>query len=439
MGVPDEFWICFLIMVGFFLKLVYDIKVGYTAPTPYAGVWEYLPEGAAHEGHIGYIQYIFTYHALPDRDMRTLAAYSNPPLFYLYGALVLEILHRLMRWAVGTSLHCIQCINVIFVMVGECCCLGILRKLGVKGRKIVFMIVFLFFFPPFYHLSAAFNGGAMTFMLSMLSLNSALSWYNSRRYKTLVTSGIELGLGLMTSFTAVIVLPMILLVIRNGIIDGRRNEVPAGKQVRTFFLTAGLMGIWWPLYRLIRFGIPFTYVENPGVRTTGSFLSRLNLPTAAMLRHIHTVGNADLESNIWAQTFKTAIFDFNSIHVSSGVPRALALFMLYASIAVCIVAHIMLFYSMIAGKTDSVHRHLMEGGYLIILAGYLLLCYLVPMTGIMDAKQLVLLMLIPAAGAGLCGRGEEGDNLFEKIFSVLFNFLMLIIAVLSAFLFGFYY
>ena len=437
MGVPDEFWICFLIMVGFFLKLVYDIKVGYTAPTPYAGVWEYLPEGAAHEGHIGYIQYIFTYHALPDRDLRTLAAYSNPPLFYLYGALVLEILHRLMRWAVGTSLHCIQCINVIFVMVGECCCLGILRKLGVKGRKIVFMIVFLFFFPPFYHLSAAFNGGAMTFMLSMLSLNSALSWYNSRRYKTLVTSGIELGLGLMTSFTAVIVLPMILLVIRNGIIDGRRNEVPAGKQVRTFFLTAGLMGIWWPLYRLIRFGIPFTYVENPGVRTTGSFLSRLNLPTAAMLRHIHTVGNAALESNIWAQTFKTAILDFHAVNMGGAGTRFICGLAILISAAVCILAHAGFIYIMFSGRIDRVLCRFLRVGYGGMLAGYLLACFLFPVTGTMRFLYITQILIFPVTGLSLCGTGGESDNLFEKTVTFMADGLVLILALLTAFLYGF--
>ena len=439
MGVPDEFWILFLIMVGFFLKLVYDIKVGYMAPTPDAGVWEFLPEGAAHEGHIGYIQYLFTYHRLPGQDLRTLTAYSNPPLFYIAGALFLEVFHRMMHWAIGTCLHSLQCINVIYVMVGECSCLGILKKLGVKGRKIVIMIVFLFFYPPFYHLGAALHGGAMAFMFSMLALNSAMSWYNSRRYKTLVTAGVELGLGLMTSFTAIIVLPVIILLIRNGVIDGRRNEVPYRKQVRTFSLTAGIMGLLWPIYRLIRFGIPFTYVEPTGVRTTGSFLFRLNLPTKAMLKHFHLVGNAALESNIWAQTFKTAIFDYNGLYLEAGTARTIALAMLYISIAICVLAHIMLIYSLLAGKTDSVYRHIMEAGYLIILGGYLLLCYLVPMTGIMDAKYLILLLLIPVAGAGLCGTGDEEDNLFEKILSGLFSVMMLIMAVLSAFMFGFYY
>ena len=45
MGIPDEFWIGFVIMVGFFLKLVYVIHLGFTSGTLNPGAWSDLTAG----------------------------------------------------------------------------------------------------------------------------------------------------------------------------------------------------------------------------------------------------------------------------------------------------------------------------------------------------------------------------------------------------------
>ena len=39
LGFPDEFWIGFVIMIGIFLKLVYDVAAGYAISTHNLGDW----------------------------------------------------------------------------------------------------------------------------------------------------------------------------------------------------------------------------------------------------------------------------------------------------------------------------------------------------------------------------------------------------------------
>ena len=181
LGIPDEFWVGFVVMVGFFLKLVYDIELGYTRGTVSAGVWKAMKDGVPNSGQIGVIQYYFTTHHLPDFDPRSVSCFSNPPFYYIVSALYLEIFHRLLRWDIGIALHVVQCINVVYVLIGTGACIGILGKFGIRGRKMVISILFLTFFPTFYLLSGALEPAAMSYMFMMLSLQSSLSWYNSRR------------------------------------------------------------------------------------------------------------------------------------------------------------------------------------------------------------------------------------------------------------------
>ena len=48
LGFPDEFWIAFVIMVGFFLKIIFDVSSGYNFQARNLGAWTYLEPGQAH-------------------------------------------------------------------------------------------------------------------------------------------------------------------------------------------------------------------------------------------------------------------------------------------------------------------------------------------------------------------------------------------------------
>ena len=136
LGFPDEFWIAFVIMVGFFLKIIFDISTGYTFQARNLGMWTYLEPGQAHEGTLGVIQYLFENHRLPDFDPRTVSGFESPPLFHILCAFFLDLFHRAAGWKIGTCLHTLQCFNAIFVTAGSLSEIGILRKCGLVGREL---------------------------------------------------------------------------------------------------------------------------------------------------------------------------------------------------------------------------------------------------------------------------------------------------------------
>ena len=447
MGIPDEFWVGFIIMVAFFLKLVYTIKIGYQNGTIYAGSWLDLTEGPIHGGHVEVIHYYFTFHKLPDFSPVGYPGYALPPLYYMICSLFMELFHRLMHWSAPVSLHVLLSLNVIFVSVGESCGLAILRRFGVRGRNLVTAVFFLFYFPGFYLLSGAMDGSALAFMFSMLALSGVLSWYDSRRQKVLLLSALYLGLGFMTSYTTSVVVPAIMVILYSAAKDRKRNRVPFLKQLTRFIVIVCVMSFIWPVYLSVRFHLPLFYVEKTGATIPAvysSVFSRLGIPDLQLLLHLHTHGhlipkNLACEYNIWAQTFKTAIVDFHAIDTSAKGTYIMTEFLLFLSIATCLLMHVMMLYSIFgAGRIHRVHKRVLLIGYFSVLAAYIAECFILPWTGTMHFRWFAAIQIFPLVGMCICGSRDSSDNLFEKITTRISDFLIIIMAVLTAFLFNYY-
>ncbi len=443
LGIPDVFWIGFVIMVGFFLKLVYVSKVGYVSGTPNPGTFLETADAIPKGGSLEVISYFFNHHYLADFNPRGLAGYAEPPLYYIICSLFMELLHRVMRWSVSISLYFVLALNVVYVMVGECAGISILQKFGVRGRKQMVGVLFLISFPPFYHLSASMNGWALSFMLSMLALSGALSWYASRREKVLRNAAIELGLALMTSYAAILVLPAMIVIFVYASRDGRRNQTPPKIQFRNCALIVSLMGLIWPVYLSVRFNLPLLYVEPSGAKITGTLMSpifRLSVPNSVELTHLHSIGSVRLESNIWAQIFKTALVNIHALDLTLSGTELITLFLHHLLIALAVLSHVMLIYSVFfAKKIDKIHSTVLFVGYVTALAAYIISCFVVPYTGTPNFNGVTFLVIFPLVGMCVCGSGDFSDNLFETVTTVISNGAILIAAFITAFLFGFYY
>ncbi len=439
LGIPDEFWIGFVIMVGFFLKLIYDIKLGWMSGTPGLGAWQDLDGNAfVPGGHLSVIQYYYTYHFFPGVDPRTASAFANPPLYYVTSAFLFAVFRNLLGWSVSISMHIVQCMNVIYVMIGECCGIGILQKYGFRGRKRVTAMLFLIFFPVFYNLSGALDGSAMCFMYMMLALNSSLNWYMSRREKTLRSAAIEIGLALLTSPAALMILPPVIYLIRKGAVDGRRNETPVADQAKRFAIITAAIGLPWQIYMLIRFRFPIFGIGTQGMTpVTGSVGDRIGIPALSMLTHIHTEGNAALESNIWAQALKTSAFDFRAVDTTQGKTYVIALILLVTLLIAVVVMHLMLVYVLLSMRLEHVYAMFLIIGEGTFLIGYVVMCFVYPYIEVMSARVFAPEMIFPLVGLMMCG-GDSSDGKFEKITAAAAGIAIPVMSLIAAFLYGYY-
>ncbi len=441
LGIPDEFWIGFVIMIGVFLKLVYDIETGYQLSGINIGEWKSVRGAAPGSGSLGVIQYYYNHHWLPNFDPRTYSGYAAPPFYYIVSSLLMEFFHRLVGWETEFCIRLLQCANVIYVTVGTSCGISMLSKLGVRGRKMTVSILFLSFFPEFYIMTAIIGPDALVFMLVMLSLNSALEWYLTRRYRDIRSLAVKLGLAVLTGYRAWFVVPAIAVLLFYGWADGRSHHVPLKTQFKHFGITASILAWIWPLYLFIRFRLPFFYSDPvsgdwQSFRGLYSAGKRLSLTAWNLFSHFHTTGVTGQEYNIWVQTFKTACFDFNFIDTSLGVVRFLAGLMLFLTIVLCIIWHIMGVRVLTGTRISVPFKVFLVSGYGSILLFYVSCCFARPYAETSNFRMIPELILFPLACMGLCSRDAEEDSTFMRVISAISSYGILVLSVLSALLFG---
>jgi hypothetical protein len=308
-------------------------------------------------------------------------------------------------------------------------------------------VFFLFYFPGFYLLCGAMDGSAMAFMFSMMALSGVLSWYDSRRQKVLLLSALYLGLGFLTSYATIVVVPAILVILYSAAKDRKRNRVPFIKQLTRFGVIVCVMSLIWPIYLSVRFHLPLFYVEKTGATIPAAYasvFSRLGIPDIQQFLHVHTHGHLipeylAYEYNIWAQTFKTAVVDFHAIDTSAKGTYVITVFLLFLTIAICLLMHVMMFYSIFgAGRIHRVHKKVLLIGYFSVLAGYIASCFIMPWTGTMHFRWIAAMQIFPLVGMCVCGSRDSSDNLFEKISTRIVDLLIFVMVVLTAFLFNYY-
>jgi len=438
LGIPDAFWIGFLIMIGFFLKLIFSIQHPVGSHTLGVGVWTELEGGTAHPGILGVIQYYFTYHFLPDFSPAGNGAYLDPPFFYIFSALFLEVTHRLLGWAVGTCLHCISCLNAVFTMIGAFACVGILRKMHIRGREVVTSILFLMFFPAYYFMGQRLNADAMCFMFTGLAMNSAVGWYQTRRRRTIVMSAVWLGLGAMCSYAAFAALPAVAAVFIAAAGDGRTEGI--GGHFARFGITAGILGLWWPLYNLIRFGVaPFSWGAAKELNAIGRGVTAAERLRAVPVTGLFTeqgFSSQSVNESIFAKTVKSALFS-DYISPSSDFVWALSRIMVFLALFIALLMFVMWARTLMFGDMPRALKAFTVAGFLGTAAAFIVFCMLKPYAEAADIRFIPCILFFPVCGMAYCCSGEKTTRM-ERITSAAVSRALFVFAAVAAFLCGYY-
>ena len=443
MGFPNQFWIGVVIMIGVFLKIVYDVSAGFELSTHNVGTWTQIVNDIPNSGHIGVIQYYYTYHHLPNFDPTLIVGYSNPPLFYILSALIVQICHVFIGWPIGSVLHCIQCLNAVFVMAGCFIGLGMLGKMGLKGKKYVACLVFVMFFPGFYTLGASLDNTPLAFLFAMLAMSNMVKWYELRTTKCLYKCGIFLGLGMMTSLTALAALvPIVVLYLFARFYDRRSTVKVWAKQGGISLAIALVLGFFYPVRNLIRFGTPIFYIdqETAAWQQVGSYSlwQRIGLPSFQSLTHLHLSEETYYEYNIWGQLFKTSVVDESALNLDFRITHLFAVVLLVLVILFAVLSTVMFVRMMFAGRVGLDHRLFLLSGLVTAVIAYMVTCLTNATVSTMNFRLFPFAVFFLLAGFGLCGKYNEQDGIFEKVTTRIGVAMIIAISVLSAFLFGFY-
>ena len=242
------------------------MRIGYTF---YNGVfsrvhdvWYY--DDYTQNSKASYLMWLVERGKLPDTYEGQL---YHQPFSYLFTAGVCKIL-QLMTYdrniyfigSIGGKLgSCMaSCMTLLFS-------LKLCKELKMKAENKILAMWFVAFLPGMYLAAGRIGEDAFSCLFAVMEIYTALKWQHDSSFWNTVYAAIAFGLGLQTNLSCI--LPMGLLVI--FVLEKMVGDHDAVKkyigQTAIFAGIAAPLGMWFYVRNAIRFGIPFTYINEQEV------------------------------------------------------------------------------------------------------------------------------------------------------------------------------
>lgn len=397
-------------IVGFILIGAFIVRAFYVIVTPYnisthdLGNFVNIDNGEYSFGHLGYIEYLYHYHHLPNFDPRSLWSFYNPPGFHILGAFVLWISHDILGIAQPLCYESLQVIPLFFSSMTVWVFYHILREFDFKKSHVLLATAFVAFYPFFMIYSSTLNNDMQGVFFMFLAVWYTIRWYKNQSLKNIVVIALALGIGMFTKINAVLICFGIGFIFVTVYWKNRMERKKYFTQFGTFLAISMPIGLFMPILNYVKYHIPFTYVQEISkdnwlyMGATG-IISRLGVIFDKQLTYAFTTLNARVEHNIWIQTVRTALFDEVKVDISHSMIGEWGLILLWGNLILAIVLNIAFIYMII--KKDTMKWKL-KGGFAIMYAtlmiSYIKYCFNQPFVCTMNFRYIVITLLFPILG-----------------------------------------
>ena len=216
-------------------------------------------------GHAAYIEWFFhRWFALIEDPTR--GQFYHPPLHHFLAAVWMHIFTRFFSFGAERAVSSIQFLTLFY---SSCCMIvmeRILSALDIRrtGKLLAFSLIV--FHPTFIILSGSINNDILSVLLTLLAIYATIRWYQCPTIKMIMLIAISVGLGMMTKLTAAVVAPPIALVFLIKLIQTRKQErrqmLKCIGQYVFFGCVCIPLGMWYPLWKFIRYNVPLNYVQK---------------------------------------------------------------------------------------------------------------------------------------------------------------------------------
>ncbi|MDD3485719.1 MAG: phospholipid carrier-dependent glycosyltransferase [Atopobiaceae bacterium] len=412
-----------IIISAVVLRICLTARMGVGCSLHDTGSYDGLGTAGFGAGHLGYVEYLFEYHALPDFDPTTVMSFYNPPFYYIVSALVMGLL-----WSCGLPANIVGKAPTIVTCVAMCACVVVfwklLRELEVSDRVRHVLLALAAFYPAGIWLSFTATNDALCILLCLLAVLLVVMWRRRaddegadgqprlwRRSSWLVVgAGLSFGLACATKLSAAMLAPAIAVVFLLRIWElragGRWKALVA--PYACFLLVAVPLALAFPLYNLKTYDIPISYVQDyaddPVFGDEVTLADRIGLPSVSQLSSSHFDSkDISAEQNIWPQTLKSSLFDEYYV-TGQGLSGPLMQVLTWVSVALGIVLAVLACVGLFARHVMPPWQRLLIGlGAAFVFVSYLRFCFLFPHAYTQSFRYIVVawLLMLAAAAKGL--------------------------------------
>ncbi len=400
-----------LVLAGVFLRCGYVLLSGLYERQHDAGAYTGMGTEFVNPGHIGYIEYIYKFHKLPDINPYELFAYYHPPLHHILSFLWLQ-LNILLGVSEELAFENLQILPLLY----SCLCMivawKILKVLEIRGSGLYTGLAFFVFHPATIVMAGSVNNDMLTILFMSLILLESLKWIRNKNLSGLIRLALYIGLGMITKLnSAVLAIPLAIVFLMHFVGLVRAKDMRAllvwVRNYCIFALVAAPVGLSWIVRNLIRFG------EKPGVPVPGetspmytaaySLWDRLGIPALSQWHFdfpFHPI-SARACSNTWAIMFHTSLFAEEYPTDLSDILLVLCQFTFVLALILGITTAILLVMVLLNKRTRREDTLFLLTGYLVMLISFAAFVIIYPYTCSSDFRYVAICLIYVSIALGL--------------------------------------
>ena len=407
-----------IIFAGMILHCGYVLLSGLYERQHDEGVYIGLASSQINPGHIGYIEYIYKFHRLPDMNPYELFSYYHPPLHYVLSGLWLILLTTL-GMAEDPAFENLQALPLLYSGMLMFITYLILKKIGAEGRMLYAGLFLIAMHPALTLMSGSINNDMLSTLLLACCILSTLCFIRERNLKNLVYIALSIGFGMLCKInTAIMAFPVGLVFLMDFAKVVRSKDVKAVVgRIRNYILfgvICAVIGLSWITRNLIRFHVKpgISSATEASVMYTGDYgiWERVGIPALSDWHFdfpFHPL-SGDVIHNTWVIMFQTSLFGEIYPMGLDGIPLVLSR-IVYVMAIVCAILSALLFLLMQyrkyrrAVQTNMQDAVFLSSGYLVFLLSLAVFSLKYPYTCSSDFRYIVI--CLPYIAIGLADSG----------------------------------
>ncbi|MDY2698530.1 MAG: glycosyltransferase family 39 protein [Lachnospiraceae bacterium] len=400
-----------MLLFGILLRCSYVLLSGLYDRQHDAGVYTGIETDFVNPGHIGYIEYIYKFHKLPDLNPYQLFAYYHPPLHHIISYVWLQ----LNIWLGASEELAFENLQILPLFYSCLCTIvtwKILKVMEIRGTGLYIALAFMVFHPATIVMSGSVNNDMLTILFMCLIILGSLQWIRNKDLKGLIKLALYIGFGMITKLnSAVLAIPLALIFLMHfiSIIRARDKKLLLQwvKNYCIFGIVVAPIGLSWIVRNLIRFG------EKPGVPVPGetspmytqpfSLWNRLGIPAFSAWHFdfpFHPI-SAKACCNTWVIMFHTSMF---AEEYPTNLPDSLLVlcqitFML--AVILGITTAILLVVVLLNKKTHREDTIFLLTGYVMMLISFAAFVVIYPYTCSSDFRYVAICLIYISIALGL--------------------------------------
>lgn len=412
-----------LVLAGVLLRCSYVLLSGLYERQHDAGAYTGIGTNFINPGHIGYVEYMYKFHKLPDINPYELFAYYHPPFHHILSYIWLQI-NVWLGVPENLAFENLQIPPLFY----SCLCMVVtwklLKTLEIRGNGLYIGLAFMVFHPATIVMAGSVNNDMLTILFMCLVIWQSLSWIRDKNLPGLIRLALCIGFGMITKLnSAVLAIPLGIIFLMHFISIVREKISPCSLNGLKITVFSGQLRLPSDCPGLCA-TLPFL-AKNPGFPCRGDFpmytapyslWSRLGIPAFHDWNFafpFHPI-SAKACNNTWVIMFHTSMFAEEYPVDLPDVLLVLCQITFALAVILGIATVILLFITLLNRRTRKEDAIFLLSGYLIMLVSFAAFVIIYPYTCSSDFRYVTICLVYISISLGLGNKYYLSPHLLQK-------------------------